>query len=81
LASDDERRQQAGTLQLLHVPALHADAAAELAGAALYQAMGALAKRGDAKGSIAVRKELLERFGHTYHAERVKQELSPRKDD
>ncbi len=73
LADDDERVRQTGILQLLRIPPLHGDRAPELAGAALYQAMQALAKQGDAKGSIAVRKELLEHFGHTYFAKQAKQ--------
>ncbi len=81
MISADENEQRAGILQLLHIPALHAEAAPELAGAALHQAMETLGDLGDAKGSIAVRKELLQRFGHTYYAEQVKKELSPRQDD
>ena len=68
-------------LELLHDEDLQLVAYLDAAEAALQQAMDALAKLGDAKGSIAVRKELLQRFGHTYHARQVVQELSPRKDD
>jgi hypothetical protein len=80
LASAEETSQREGVLQLLHIPALHGEEAPELAGAALHQAMDALAKLGDPKGSVALRKELLERYGHTYYAKKISNKLSPRTD-
>jgi hypothetical protein len=81
IAAESEATRREGVLQLLHIPAVYGDAAPELAAAALHQAMLTLAELGDAKGSIAVRKELLEQYGHTHFAGVVKNELSPRKDD
>jgi hypothetical protein len=71
VASSEESERRAGVLRLLHIPALYGDAAPELGGAALHQAMETLAKLDDVKGSVAVRKELLERYGHTYYAKQV----------
>ena len=42
------------------------------AAAGLYRAMQTLSELGDVKGSVAVRKELLLRYGHTYYATVVK---------
>jgi hypothetical protein len=75
VSSNEEARQRAGLLRLLHIPALYGDAAPDLAGAALHQAMETLAALDDAKGSIAVRKELLKRYGHTYYAKQLKTDL------
>ena len=44
----------------------------ELAAAALYHAMRELTAAGDARGGAALRRELLERFGQTYFAARVR---------
>ncbi len=74
VANPEKAAQQAGILQLLHIPALHGETAPELAGAALYEAMTTLAKLGDEKGAIAIRKELLDEYGHTCYANRVEDE-------
>jgi hypothetical protein len=63
-----------GVLQLLHLPAIYGKQYPELAGAALYQAMQTLAELNDAKGSVALRKELLVRYANTVHAAKVKSE-------
>jgi len=76
VASAEKSQQRVGVLRLLHIPALYADAAPELSGAALHAAMETLAKLDDAKGSVAVRKELLGRFGHTYHAKQISSAVS-----
>jgi hypothetical protein len=80
-SADVDATRRDGVLQLLHIPAIYGDVAPELAAAALHQAMLTLAELGDARGSIAVRKELLGQYGHTHFARVVKNELSPRKDD
>lgn len=72
LTSSDESIRQAGMLQLLRIPALSGQEQPELAGAALFQVMRTLEAHGDATGSVAVRRELLERYGQTYHAVRVR---------
>lgn len=72
IAAADERTRQHGMLQLLRIAAVYGDQNPELAGAGLYHTMDALAKANRAAQSIAVRKELLERYGQTYYAARVK---------
>ena len=57
-----------GVLTLLSIPAAHGRQQPELAAAALYQAMVSLDTLGDAQGSVAIREELLAKYGHTYHA-------------
>jgi hypothetical protein len=72
IASRDEHVRREGTLHLLCLPALYGETQPELAGAGLYQAMVALDKSKDAKGSMTVRKELLLRYAQTFHAARVR---------
>jgi hypothetical protein len=74
VAAPEKATQQAGILQLLHIPAIYGETAPELAGAALYEAMTTLTKLGDEKGAVAIRKELLDKYGHTCHANRVENE-------
>ena len=64
--------KQAGMLQLLRIPALAGQQQPELAGAALFQVMEALAAQGAVSESVAVRRELLERYGQTYYAIQVR---------
>lgn len=66
----DSNRQvrEEGLLNLLKVVAVFGDKQPELAAAGLYEAMQVLARDGDSKGSIAVRRELLDRYGQTWHA-------------
>jgi hypothetical protein len=64
--------KKAGMLQLLRIPALAGRQHPELAGAALFQVMEALAAQGRASDSVAVRRELLERYGQTYYALQVR---------
>ena len=68
LTGSNAGNRQEGLLNLLEIPALFADQQPELAAAGLYEAMREMAKAGDAKGSIAVRRELLDRYGQTWHA-------------
>ncbi|MFW6171156.1 MAG: hypothetical protein ACODAD_11745 [Planctomycetota bacterium] len=65
---------RAGVLDLLRIPALFGEQSPELAAAGLCLAMRTLAKTGDMTGSIAIRRELLDRYGQTWHAERVREE-------
>jgi hypothetical protein len=69
-ASMDEK--QAGMLQLLRIPALAGRQNPELAAAALFHVMESLAAQGKASESVAVRRELLERYGQTYYALQVR---------
>ncbi len=78
--SDDERVRREGILQLLHLPAIHGKQFPELAAAGLYQAMQAFAAVNDEDSRAAVRRELLDQYGQTYHAAKVKAELSPKSD-
>jgi hypothetical protein len=66
--------QNAGLLDLLRIAALYGKDQPELAAAGLYTAMSSLEKSGSAKESIALRRELLDRYGQTWHAERVRSE-------
>lgn len=78
LASNVQRVRQEGVLRLLHVPALYGRQHPELAGAALYQSMTAMDKT-DVKGSIAIRRELLERYAHTVYGAKLKSESAVKK--
>ena len=64
--------QQEGMLQLVRIPAIVGRQQPELAGAALYHIMESLAAQGNASQSVAVRRELLERYGQTYYAMQVR---------
>lgn len=76
----EEATRREGVLQLLHLPAIYGKTYPELAGAGLYEAMNTLGEMNDAKGSIAVRKELLVRYAQTVHAAKVKAESEIRKE-
>ena len=78
IGDDNEKDRLEGVLQLIHLPATYGKRNPELAGAGLYQAMIALDKLDDAKGSIALRKELMIRYAHTVHAAKVKSEIVTR---
>lgn len=69
-ASSAEKRN--GVLQLLVVPASHGATHPEIAAACLTLAMESLGSSGDARGAVALRKELFERYGQTFHAAKVK---------
>jgi hypothetical protein len=66
-----------GLLDLLKVPAVYGKEQPDLSAAALHLAMETLAAAGDAKGSVALRKELLEHYGQSWHAQRVRQPAAP----
>ena len=71
VADDDVVQQREGVLDLLHLPAVYGDLSPALAAAGLYQAMQTLQALGDLRGSIALRGELLSKYGQTYHAEQL----------
>lgn len=68
LADSDRAVQQQGVLHALALPAVHGERHPDLAAAGLYAAMQTLAALGDARGSIAVRGELLSTYPQTHHA-------------
>lgn len=69
-SSEAEVRRQ-GVLYLLRIPAQYGEQHADLAAAALYYSINALAELQDPRGSVAVRRELLERYSHTSFAGRL----------
>jgi hypothetical protein len=69
--SADVSQRQAGLLDLLRIPAIYGTSQPDLAAAALYRSMQVLSELKDLRGSVAVRKELLEKYPHTSFAERV----------
>ena len=66
--------RQEGLLNLLELPALYGQQEPELAAAGLYEAWQTLSALGDTKGSIAVRRELLDRYPSTWHARKLQAE-------
>jgi hypothetical protein len=77
---EDVKIQQQGLLDLLRIPALFGRGQPELAGAALYRAHQVLAQMNDPRGSVSLRKELLERYGQTYFAARARSPARPSND-
>ncbi|MFV1967383.1 MAG: hypothetical protein ACC628_18290, partial [Pirellulaceae bacterium] len=69
---EDEEVRRQGLLNLLRIPALFGRDQPELAGAALFRSHQILAKMNDPGGSVSLRKELLERYGQTYFAARIR---------
>jgi hypothetical protein len=74
VAQADEPSRREGLLYLLELPAVFGQREPELAAAGLYDAMQTLAALGDTKGSIAVRRELLDRYAPTWHAKKLQAE-------
>jgi hypothetical protein len=72
LSSTDPSVQQQGILKLLTLPAAYGQRYPDLAAAGLHEAMQALNRLGDARGSIAVRGELLAKYPQTFHAHLAK---------
>ena len=72
LAASDPGTRREGILELLRLPAVYGERFPELAAAALYQAMLAFDAAGERASRDAVRRELLERYGQTYHAAKWK---------
>lgn len=71
LRSEDTKVRQRGLLELLRIPAWYGESSPDLAAAALHAAMESLRKEGDSRGSIALRNELLVRYGQTYFAKQA----------
>jgi hypothetical protein len=67
----DEQRRRDGILMLLRVPALEGATYPDLAAAALDEAGRTLAADGDEGASRILRRELLGRYGTTYHARQL----------
>ncbi|MCA9122931.1 MAG: hypothetical protein H6822_06760 [Planctomycetaceae bacterium] len=71
LGSDQAEVQQQGLLNLLRIPAVYGANQPELAGAALSLAVRKLADLKDVRGSVALRGELLAKYGSTYAAKQL----------
>jgi hypothetical protein len=74
VAPAEQAQRRAGLLNLLELPAVYGDQQPELAAAGLALAVQVLSELGDVKGSIAVRRELLDRYGQTWHARQLRNE-------
>jgi len=74
-APDLERRQQ-GMLQLLNLPALYGETHPDLGAAGLYHTMVAYSREQRNDAQAALRRELLNHYKQTYHAELVRKDLS-----
>jgi hypothetical protein len=79
-AADPAAKKRA-VVTLLHLPALYADAAPDVAAAGLYHAAVALDELTDARGAVAVRSELVTGFPQTVHAARLAAGAAPAKKD
>lgn len=80
-ASKNEKTKKEGVLHLLYLPAIYGAQQPDLAAAALHRSMQALEEMGSARGSIAVRSELRNKYGQTYHAKKLSSEVKPAEDD
>ncbi|HRX77727.1 MAG TPA: hypothetical protein P5307_01635, partial [Pirellulaceae bacterium] len=78
VSSVDVGVQQLGLLHLLRVPAVYGDSQPELAGAALSLAMQKLVELKDVRGSVALRGELLAKYGSTYSAKQLNRQAAPK---
>lgn len=74
LGADDASVQQQGMLDLLRIVAVYGDRRPEVSGAALVHAMDQLSARKDVRGSVALRGELLSKFGGTFAAKKISQQ-------
>jgi hypothetical protein len=68
LISTDVDTKKSGLVQLLRIPALHGSQAPEISAAALSYGVAVLKQFDDVRGSVALRNELLVRYGQTYFA-------------
>lgn len=78
LSAEDPVTKQQGLLDLLRVPAVYGDSQPELSGAALLLALQTLADLKDVRGSVALRGELLAKYGGTYSAKQLGRQVSPK---
>jgi hypothetical protein len=65
LASTDVETRKRGLVRLLRIPALHGNQTPEISAAALFHGMEVLKQLDDVRGSVALRNELLVRYGQT----------------
>jgi hypothetical protein len=63
--------RQAGLLDLLRLPASYGESQPDLSAAGLHRVMVTLNAMKDARGAVAVRRELLDGYGQTYHALKI----------
>jgi len=68
LVSTDVDTRKSGLVQLLRIPALYGNQAPEISAAALSYGVDVLKQLDDVRGSVALRNELLVRYGQTYFA-------------
>ena len=73
LAEDAGAMHDAGLVDLIRVAAIFGDDYSGVAAQALYLVMEDLQKAGDAVGAVAVRREILERYGTSAAADRLRQ--------
>jgi hypothetical protein len=74
LAAPERPAQQEGLLHLLQLPALYGTRHPDLAAAALHHALVDYARIGDQRARAALRRELLDHYGQTYHAALAREE-------
>jgi hypothetical protein len=79
LNSDETNTRQHGLLDLLRLPAAYGKQQPELAGAALLLATKELSSMKDVRGSVALRGELLAKFGNTVAASQMNRSSVPEK--
>jgi hypothetical protein len=80
LDGPDAKRRQAGMLQLLELPALYGETYPDVAAAGLYHTMLALAEDQNVAAQSSVRRELLNQYKQTYHADQVRKSLDRKRD-
>ena len=80
LASSDASARREGMLQLLQLPALYGETYPDLAAAGLYHTMMAYAQEQDVSAQSALRRELLNHYKQTYHAQLVRKNLNQKTD-
>ncbi|MBI2480032.1 MAG: hypothetical protein HYV60_15795 [Planctomycetia bacterium] len=76
LSSTEMETQQHGMLDLLRVSAVYGESQPELAGAALLLVMQQLAESKDVRGSVALRGELLAKYGNTHAARLINRQAT-----
>lgn len=68
LSAEDVETRKQGLVRLLRIPALYGNQSPEISAAALYHGVDFLKQLDDVRGSVALRNELLVRYGQTYFA-------------
>ncbi|MCL4205659.1 MAG: hypothetical protein KJ000_24520 [Pirellulaceae bacterium] len=80
LDSPDPKRRQDGMLQLLELPAWYGETYPDVAAAGLYHTMSALAQDQNDAAQAKLRRELLNQYKQTYHADQVRKSLDRKSD-